>query len=103
MDYIRATVCHHDYPWTFNDSDGQSIRIYSCQIRACISILTGHNHYAIFAQFHPSEDSLLRYTEGLTLSDIQEKRSAGKVKELSQSDALSYRRSQTRFWNCITG
>lgn len=79
MDYIRVTVCHHDYPWIFNDLDDQTILI--CNWRACISIRTGHSHYAMCTQFHPSEDFNLRYTEGLTLSDIQEKRSAGKVNE----------------------
>ena len=27
--------------------------------RNCISVLTGHNHYVMCAQFHPSEDLLV--------------------------------------------
>jgi coatomer protein complex subunit alpha (xenin) len=34
----------------------QTIRIWNWQSRTCISILTGHNHYVMCAQFHPKED-----------------------------------------------
>uniref|UniRef100_A0A673X5B0 COPI coat complex subunit alpha n=1 Tax=Salmo trutta TaxID=8032 RepID=A0A673X5B0_SALTR len=37
-------------------SDDQTIRIWNWQSRTCVCVLTGHNHYVMCAQFHPSED-----------------------------------------------
>ncbi len=34
----------------------QTIRIWNWQSRACVSVLTGHNHYVMCAQFHPKDD-----------------------------------------------
>lgn len=59
MDYIRTTVFHHEYPWILSASDDQTIRIWNWQSRACVSVLTGHNHYVMCAQFHPSEDLIV--------------------------------------------
>ncbi|KOB51942.1 Coatomer protein complex subunit alpha, partial [Operophtera brumata] len=36
-----------------------TIRIWNWQSRQCISVLTGHNHYVMCAQFHPTEDLLV--------------------------------------------
>ena len=55
--YICTTVFHHEYPWSA--SDVQTIRIWNWQSRACVSVLTGHNHYVMCAQFHPSEDLIV--------------------------------------------
>ncbi len=35
---------------------GQTIRIWNWQSRVCVSVLTGHNHYVMCAQFHPKDD-----------------------------------------------
>ncbi len=59
MDYIRTTVFHHEYPWILSASDDQTIRIWNWQSRACVSVLTGHNHYVMCALFHPSEDLIV--------------------------------------------
>lgn len=59
MDYIRTTVFHHEYPWILSASDDQTIRIWNWQSRACVSVLTGHNHYVMCATFHPSEDLIV--------------------------------------------
>jgi coatomer protein complex subunit alpha (xenin) len=59
MDYIRTTVFHHEYPWILSASDDQTIRIWNWQSRACVSVLTGHNHYVMCAQFHPTEDLIV--------------------------------------------
>ena len=34
----------------------QTVRIWNWQSRNCLSVLTGHNHYVMCAQFHPTED-----------------------------------------------
>lgn len=47
---------HHEYPWIISASDDQTVRIWNWQSRNCISVLTGHNHYVMCAQFHPKED-----------------------------------------------
>ena len=77
LDYIRTTVFHHEYPWILSSryysycftsniyhqflvsSDDQTVRIWNWQSRQCISVLTGHNHYVMCAQFHPSEDMVV--------------------------------------------
>ena len=59
MDYIRTTVFHHEYPWILSASDDQTIRIWNWQSRACVSVLTGHNHYVMCALFHPTEDLIV--------------------------------------------
>jgi coatomer protein complex subunit alpha (xenin) len=33
--------------------------IWNWQSRTCLSVLTGHNHYVMCAQFHPKEDLVL--------------------------------------------
>lgn len=35
------------------------LRIWNWQSRTCICVLTGHNHYVMCAQFHPSEDTIV--------------------------------------------
>ena len=47
--YQQSLVC----------SDDQTVRIWNWQSRQCISVLTGHNHYVMCAQFHPSEDMVV--------------------------------------------
>ena len=42
--------------WILSSSDDQTVRIWNWQSRQCISVLTGHNHYVMCAQFHPTED-----------------------------------------------
>jgi WD40 repeat protein len=37
----------------------QTIRIWNWQSRNCVSVITGHNHYVMCAQFHPSEDLIV--------------------------------------------
>jgi coatomer protein complex subunit alpha (xenin) len=83
LDYIRTTFFHHEYPWVLSSSDDQvtslevnedvaslkesrisyfvlqTIRIWNWQSRSCVSVLTGHNHYVMCAQFHPSEDLIV--------------------------------------------
>lgn len=44
---------------TLNYYNLQTIRIWNWQSRQCISVLTGHNHYVMCAQFHPTEDLLV--------------------------------------------
>lgn len=82
LDYIRTTFFHNNYPWIISASDDQTVRIWNWQSRNCIAIITGrlqhtfrsvldpclktlldlsfeitgHNHYVMCAQFHPSED-----------------------------------------------
>ena len=34
----------------------QTIRIWNWQSRTCVAVLTGHNHYVMSAQFHPTDD-----------------------------------------------
>lgn len=34
----------------------QTIRVWNWQSRACVSVLTGHNHYVMCASFHPRDD-----------------------------------------------
>ncbi|XP_023372136.1 coatomer subunit alpha [Otolemur garnettii] len=45
-----------EYPWILSASDDQTIRVWNWQSRTCVCVLTGHNHYVMCAQFHPSED-----------------------------------------------
>ena len=47
------------YQQTLDCSDDQTVRIWNWQSRQCISVLTGHNHYVMCAQFHPSEDMVV--------------------------------------------
>ncbi len=37
----------------------QTVRIWNWQSRICLSVLTGHNHYVMCAQFHPTEDMVV--------------------------------------------
>ena len=37
----------------------QTIRIWNWQSRVCVSVLTGHNHYVMCAQFHPKDDMVV--------------------------------------------
>jgi coatomer protein complex subunit alpha (xenin) len=53
MDYIRCVTFHQEYPWLLSCGDDQTIRIWNWQSRACLSILTGHNHYVMCAVFGP--------------------------------------------------
>ena len=40
-------------------SDDQTVRIWNWQSRTCLAVLTGHNHYVMCAQWHPTEDLIL--------------------------------------------
>mgnify|MGYP006150427991 CR=1 FL=1 len=50
---------HAEHPWIVSASDDQTIRIWNWQTRACVSVLTGHNHYVMCAQFHNKDDLVL--------------------------------------------
>ncbi|PWA72471.1 Coatomer alpha subunit [Artemisia annua] len=54
--FVSGVQFHHENPWIVSASDDQTIRIWNWQSRACISVLTGHNHYVMCATFHPKED-----------------------------------------------
>ncbi len=45
-----------EYPWILSSSDDQTIRVWNWQSRSCVCVLTGHSHYVMCAQFHPSDD-----------------------------------------------
>jgi WD40 repeat protein len=49
LDYVRTVFFHREYPWIISASDDQTIRIWNWQSRTCIAILTGHNHYIMYA------------------------------------------------------
>ena len=51
-----TTCSFQEYPWILSCSDDQTARIWNWQSRTCVSVLTGHNHYVMCAQFHPTED-----------------------------------------------
>ena len=53
--FLCLCACQ-EYPWILSCSDDQTARIWNWQSRTCVSVLTGHNHYVMCAQFHPSED-----------------------------------------------
>ena len=73
LDYIRTVVFHPNAPpmasvvegditqtpWILSASDDQTIRIWNYYTRSCISVLTGHNHYVMCAQFHHSDDLIV--------------------------------------------
>lgn len=42
-----------------SSSDDHTIRIWNWQSRSVVSIVTGHNHYVMCAQFHPKEDLIV--------------------------------------------
>lgn len=48
-------------------SDDQTIRIWNWQARSCISVLTGHNHYVMCANFHPKDDLVVSASLDLTV------------------------------------
>ena len=52
-------LSYQEYPWILSSSDDQTIRVWNWQSRGCISVLTGHSHYVMCAQFHPSEDMVV--------------------------------------------
>lgn len=78
LDYVRTVFFHHELPWIVSASDDQTIRIWNWQNRSLrktclgtcwpvgsvsnadglspVCTMTGHNHYAMCAQFHPKED-----------------------------------------------
>ena len=58
--YTYLTILmFQEYPWVLSASDDQTIRIWNWQSRNCISVLTGHSHYVMCAQFHPTEDMVV--------------------------------------------
>jgi len=73
LDYIRTVVFHpnsppmssivegdmNQTPWILSASDDQTIRIWNYYTRNCISVLTGHNHYVMCAQFHHSDNLIV--------------------------------------------
>lgn len=87
MDYIRTTVFHHEYPWILSASDDQTIRIWNWQSRACVSVLTGHNHYVMCAQFHPTDDLIVSASLDQTV----------RVWDISGMQMIFFPES---FWNC---
>lgn len=73
LDYIRTVVFHPNAPpidsvvegditqtpWIVSASDDQTIRIWNYYTRACLAVLTGHNHYVMCAHFHHSDDLIV--------------------------------------------
>jgi len=62
LDYIRTVQFHPNatqFPWILSASDDQTLRLWNFEKRTCLSVLTGHNHYVMCAQFHPSEDLIV--------------------------------------------
>ena len=53
---LLSACPRQEYPWILSCSDDQTARIWNWQSRTCVSVLTGHNHYVMCAQFHPTED-----------------------------------------------
>ena len=41
------------------DEQLQQYTFWNWQTRACISVLTGHNHYVMCASFHPKDDLIV--------------------------------------------
>ena len=54
-------------PWILSTSDDQTIRIWNWQSRTQISILTGHCHYVMSADFHPTKDLIVSASLDQTL------------------------------------
>ena len=56
---LLLLISCNDCQQSLISSDDQTVRIWNWQSRQCISVLTGHNHYVMCAQFHPSEDMVV--------------------------------------------
>ncbi|ETO16723.1 hypothetical protein RFI_20613 [Reticulomyxa filosa] len=52
-------VLNSEHPWILSASDDQTVRIWNWQSRNSLVVLTGHNHYVMCAQWHPTEDLIL--------------------------------------------
>ncbi|KER21254.1 hypothetical protein T265_10381 [Opisthorchis viverrini] len=58
-DSVYGVNLHGEYPWILSASDDQTIRIWNWQSRSVVSIVTGHSHYVMCAQFHPKDDLIV--------------------------------------------
>ncbi|KAK2195378.1 bifunctional Coatomer [Babesia duncani] len=47
------------YPWIVSSSDDNTVRIWNWQSRDCVTVLSGHNHYVMCAQFCMHSDLIV--------------------------------------------
>lgn len=74
--------------WIVSASDDQTVRVWNWQNRSCLSILTGHNHYVMCAQFHPLDDLIVSASLDQTIrvwdiSSLRQRSPAGGGKPVS--------------------